>query len=83
MYTEDLVLVAAIRIDCTGEKDPLGLVEGATENTATIPAWCWCIEASRAGVSPQAGHQRTRIETGFAVRIIRLSTSIPTATSPR
>jgi putative transposase len=36
--TEDLVLVAAVGIDGTGEKHPLGLVEGATENTATVQA---------------------------------------------
>src|SRR3954447_14946708 len=35
---EDLVLVAAVGIDATGEKHPLGLVEGATENTATVQA---------------------------------------------
>jgi putative transposase len=35
---EDLVLVAAVGIDATGEKHPLGLVEGATENAATVQA---------------------------------------------
>jgi putative transposase len=35
---EDLILVAAVGIDATGEKHPLGLVEGATENTATVQA---------------------------------------------
>src|SRR5688572_30814699 len=29
---ENLILVAAVSIDATGEKHPLGLVEGATEN---------------------------------------------------
>jgi putative transposase len=33
---EDLILVAGI--DATGEKHPLGLVEGATENAATVQA---------------------------------------------
>jgi hypothetical protein len=33
---EDLILVAGI--DATGEKHPLGLVEGATENAATVHA---------------------------------------------
>ena len=35
---EDLILVAAVGIDAMGEKHPLGLVEGATENTATVQA---------------------------------------------
>lgn len=36
--TEELTLVAAVGIDGMGEKHPLGLVEGATENTATVQA---------------------------------------------
>lgn len=36
--TEELILVAAVGIDGMGEKHPLGLVEGATENTATVQA---------------------------------------------
>lgn len=35
---DDLVLVAAIGIDGDGGKHPLALVEGATENTATVQA---------------------------------------------
>ena len=35
---EDLILVAAVGIDATGEKHPLGLGEGATENAATVQA---------------------------------------------
>jgi putative transposase len=35
---EDLILVAAVGLDATGEKHPLGLVERATENAATIQA---------------------------------------------
>src|SRR5271167_333248 len=35
---EDLVLVAAIGVDAKGDKHPLGLIEGATENTATVQA---------------------------------------------
>ena len=35
---DDLVLVAAIGIDGNGTKHPLALVEGATENTATVQA---------------------------------------------
>ncbi len=34
----DMLLVAAIGIDATGEKHPLGLVEGAAENAATARA---------------------------------------------
>src|SRR6266699_2033029 len=30
---EDLILVAAIGVDAKGDKHPLGLIEGATENT--------------------------------------------------
>ena len=36
--SDDLVLVAAIGIDAEGCKHPLALVEGATENTATVQA---------------------------------------------
>lgn len=36
--TEDLILVAAMGIDADGAKHPLGLVEGATENAATVRA---------------------------------------------
>ena len=36
--TGDLVLVAAIGIDGNGVKHPLGLIEGATENTAVVQA---------------------------------------------
>ena len=35
---DDLVLVAAIEIDGEGNKHPLALVEGATENAATVQA---------------------------------------------
>ena len=35
---DEMLLVAAIGIDATGEKHPLGLVEGATENAATARA---------------------------------------------
>ena len=35
---EDLILVAAIGVDAKGDKHPLGLIEGATENAATIQA---------------------------------------------
>jgi len=36
--SDDLMLVAAIGIDSQGVKHPLALVEGATENTATVQA---------------------------------------------
>jgi putative transposase len=35
---EDLILVAAIGVDATGAKHPLGLIEGATENATTVQA---------------------------------------------
>src|SRR6266513_2497141 len=35
---EDLILVAVIGVDAKGDKHPLGLVEGATENAATVQA---------------------------------------------
>jgi len=35
---EDMTLVAAIGVDVNGDKHPLGVVEGATENAATVQA---------------------------------------------
>jgi putative transposase len=35
---EELLLVAAVGIDAEGTKHPLGVIEGATENTATVQA---------------------------------------------
>ena len=35
---EDLILVAAIGVDAQGDKHPLGLIEGATENATTVQA---------------------------------------------
>ena len=35
---ENLILVAAIGVDAKGDKHPLGLAEGATENAATVQA---------------------------------------------
>ena len=35
---EDLILAAAIGVDAKGDKHPLGLIEGATENAATVQA---------------------------------------------
>ena len=35
---ENMTLVAAIGVDATGDKHPLGLVEGATENATTVQA---------------------------------------------
>jgi putative transposase len=44
----DLVLVAALGIDGNGDKHPLGLVEGATENAAVVQALVDnCIRRSR------------------------------------
>ena len=36
--SDEVILVAAVGIDGRGEKHPLGLVEGATENAATVQA---------------------------------------------
>jgi hypothetical protein len=36
--SDERILVAAVGIDGRGEKHPLGLVEGATENAATVQA---------------------------------------------
>lgn len=36
--SDELILVAAVGIDALGAKHPLGLVEGATENAATVQA---------------------------------------------
>jgi len=33
---EDMILVAAVGVDANGDKHPLGAVEGATENAATV-----------------------------------------------
>ena len=35
---EDLMMLAAVGIDGNGEKHPLGVIEGATENTAVVQA---------------------------------------------
>src|SRR3954452_24246781 len=35
---DNLILVAAIGVDAMGDKHPLGLIEGATENAATVQA---------------------------------------------
>ena len=35
---EDLILVAAVGVDAKGDKHPLGLAEGATENATTLQA---------------------------------------------
>ena len=35
---EDMLLVAAIGVDANGDKHPLGLIEGATENATTVQA---------------------------------------------
>jgi putative transposase len=34
----DMALVAAVGVDAAGDKHPLGAVEGATENAATVQA---------------------------------------------
>ena len=37
-HGRDLILVAAVGVDAMGDKHPLGLIEGATENAATVQA---------------------------------------------
>ena len=56
---EDMTLVAAIGVDANGDKHPLGLVEGAAENAATVPAVrafiCPCYDVSAVYFSKLAG----------------------------
>jgi len=52
---DDLVLVAAIRIDGDRVKDPLGLVDHATKNTAVVQS----IGASRIERMPPGPHMST------------------------
>ena len=43
---EDLMLLAAVGIDGTGDKHPLGVIEGATENVVVVQALLDCINSS-------------------------------------
>jgi transposase-like protein len=57
--TGDLVLVAAVGIDGNGVKHPLGLIEGATENTAVVQALIDNRRArARSGGAPAVHHRR-------------------------
>ena len=55
---DDLILVAALGVDAKGDKHPLSLAEGATENAATVqalidnlaPMLHWCFFAIGVGV---------------------------------
>ena len=49
---EDMTLVAAIGVDVNGDKHPLGLVEGATENAATVQGGDLIIFSSSAASIP-------------------------------
>ncbi len=79
---DDTLLVAAIGIDATGEKHPLGLVEGATENAATARALIaqlgrsprqfglilWSFD--RACVAGRSAIRNISKHSGFAVRVL-------------
>ena len=56
---EDLILVAAIGVDAKGDKHPLGLIEGATENAATVQALIDnLIARARSGGAAPLHHRR-------------------------
>ena len=58
---EDLILVAAIGVDAKGDKHPLGLAEGATENAATVQALIDnLVERGLDPAVPPALHHRRR-----------------------
>ena len=62
---EDMTLVAAIGVDVNGDKHPLGLVEGATENAATVQALIDDLRVGSAGIDPAGEtpyHRRTSCE---------------------
>ncbi len=46
---EDLILVAATGVDAKGDKHPLGLIEGATENADTQKEQPECARSARLG----------------------------------
>jgi hypothetical protein len=66
---ENMLLVATIGVDANGDKHPIGLVEGATENETTVQAlidnqswlreseqsveWIFCLTAARVLVANQ------------------------------
>jgi putative transposase len=96
--SDELILVAAVGIDGRGEKHPLGLVEGATENAATVQAlldnlvergldpagvWLFIIDGAKA-LSKAIPLARTRRSS--AVRCTRRATSLngcPNRCTPR
>jgi putative transposase len=55
---EDMTLVAAIGVDANGDKHPLGLVEGATENAATVQALALTFDGSALGRRGHAGSRQ-------------------------
>jgi AAA domain len=62
------------------EADP---ANGGFKRTEERPLeWRWCMEACDADPGLGASRQRTRIEMGLAVSIIRLRTSTAIAASP-
>ena len=62
---EDMTLVAAVGVDANGDKHPLGAVEGATENAATVRALIDnLVERGLDPAAPRLIHHR-RLEGAF------------------
>ena len=87
---EDLMLLAAVGIDGNGEKHPLGVIEGATENTAVVQAllttWSGVVWRRRsAACSSSTGPRRCPRRSATPSAAIRRSSvarSTRPATSP-
>ena len=62
---DELVLVAALGIDADGNKHPLGLMEGATENAAVVQALIDKARARPRGVPPVHRRWRQGAEQGY------------------
>ena len=62
---EDMTLVAAIGVDANGDKHPLGLVEGATENAATVQALNDKSRRARPRSRPTASFHHRRLKTSL------------------
>src|SRR5580693_302225 len=75
----DLVLVAALGIDGNGDKHPLGLVEGATENAAVVQALI--DNLIERGLDPTEGYEHGALPgaptsfTSFGCRVESVSTA--------
>jgi hypothetical protein len=62
---DELVLVAALGIDADGNKHPLGLMEGATENAAVVQALIDKARARPRGVPPVHRRWHQGAEQGY------------------